>query len=114
MTKNRVLIAATAAMLGAFAFAAVAPTATSATAIGNSSISLMPDSNLQLIDTKKKDKKETNKKVVKKKVWVYDAGKHGKRYKYKNGPYVYYYGGYYYTRPWWTVAVPGVSVCIGC
>ena len=51
------------------------------------------------------------KKKHKKTVWVYNPGKHGKRWRYKRGPYLYYYGGYYYTRPWWT---PGLNICIGC
>jgi hypothetical protein len=31
----------------------------------------------------------------------YDRKKHGRRYKYKHGPYVHFYGGYWYASPWW-------------
>jgi len=57
------------------------------------------------------------KKVVKKngnvtkKVWVYDRGRHGVRYRARRPGYGYYYGGYYYSKPWWT---PGINLCIGC
>ena len=34
--------------------------------------------------------------------WVYAKGKHGKRFKVKTKGYPYFYGGYYYARPWWT------------
>jgi hypothetical protein len=33
--------------------------------------------------------------------WVYVKGKHGNRYVKKRPGYGYYYGGYYYAKPWW-------------
>ncbi len=33
--------------------------------------------------------------------WVYVKGKHGNRYVKKRKGYNYYYGGYYYSKPWW-------------
>jgi len=59
----------------------------------------------------------TKKKVVRKnghmtkKVWVYDRGRYGMRYRARRPGYTYYYGGYYYSKPWWT---PGINLCIGC
>jgi hypothetical protein len=52
-------------------------------------------------------KKKVVKTGHKKKVWVYSSSKHGPRYRAKRSGYAYYYGGYYYSRPWWTI-------CIGC
>jgi hypothetical protein len=59
------------------------------------------------------------KKIVKKKghhktVWIYSRRSHGLRYRSKRGPYAYYYGGYYYSQPWWTIGEPGLNLCIGC
>jgi hypothetical protein len=34
--------------------------------------------------------------------WVYVPGKHGNRYNYKRKGYGYYYGGWWYKKPWWT------------
>ena len=45
-----------------------------------------------------------------KKVWVY-SNRYGPRYKVRRPGYGYYYGGYYYARPYWT---PGINLCIGC
>jgi hypothetical protein len=40
--------------------------------------------------------------------WVYVPGKHGKRWKNKRAGYGYYYGGWWYARPWWTIGpAPG-------
>ena len=33
--------------------------------------------------------------------FVYVKGKHGNRYKAKRAGYGYYYGGYWYAKPWW-------------
>ncbi|CAN5257979.1 hypothetical protein BH10PSE7_BH10PSE7_38370 [soil metagenome] len=44
----------------------------------------------------------------------YDRHRHGNRYAKRQGRYTYYYGGYYYDRPWWTIGVPGLNLCIGC
>jgi len=42
--------------------------------------------------------------------WVYVKGKHGPRYKSKRAGYGYYYGGWYYSKPWWKVGGPKVWV----
>ena len=31
--------------------------------------------------------------------------RYGPRYRYRHGRYTYFYGGYYYARPWWTLGV---------
>jgi hypothetical protein len=36
---------------------------------------------------------------------VYSARVYGPRYRYRRAGYGYYYGGYWYARPWWTVGV---------
>jgi hypothetical protein len=47
--------------------------------------------------------------------WRYTA-RYGPRYRYRHAGYGYYYGGYWYARPWWGigVGVPGINLCIGC
>jgi hypothetical protein len=47
-------------------------------------------------------------------VWVYNGHRHGARYRYRRAGYGYYYGGYWYARPWWTIGVPMINLCIGC
>jgi hypothetical protein len=42
--------------------------------------------------------------------WVYVDKKYGPRYRYRRPGYGYYYGGWWYPRPWWTVAVGPVVV----
>lgn len=39
----------------------------------------------------------------------YDPGRHGRRFRYRTGPYVHFYGGYWYATPWWTVGPVTVS-----
>ncbi len=38
--------------------------------------------------------------------WRYDSHRHGHRYLQRRSGYGYYYGGYWYRRPWWTLTVP--------
>ena len=48
--------------------------------------------------------------VVKKperRLWVYDSHRTVHRYRHRHGTYVYYYGGWYYPRPWWTIRIGG-------
>ena len=63
---------------------------------------------------KKKKGGTVVKKTTTTKRWAYSPRRHGVRYRTKRANYVYYYNGYYYARPWWTIGVPGVNVCIGC
>lgn len=75
------------------------------------------NSNIQLADTvvKKKvvKKKKKGNVTTKTTVWRYDSSRH-KRARVKDTTYVYYHDGYYYDQPYWTLAVPGVNLCIGC
>ena len=106
MSRMSLPVFAAALTIGAFSVGFGASTAGAVTAISsNATISTTADPNLQLAYVKKKV--VVKKKGVTRKIWVYDRGKNGARFRYKHGPYVYYYGGYYYTRPWWTL-------CIGC
>jgi len=97
-------------MLGAFALGIFGPEASAMTVFGGTSPVIQRDSAVQLVVEHRKVKKEGHNK----KVWVYNRRVHGVRYGYKHGPYRYYYGGYYYARPWWTIGVPGINLCIGC
>ena len=46
-------------------------------------------------------------------VWVYIPSKHGARWHYRHGPYVYFYNGWWYSRPWWTLGPgPGAGVWV--
>jgi hypothetical protein len=97
-------------MLGAFALGTSGPEASAMTVFGGTSPVVQRDSAVQLVAEHRKVKKEGHNK----KVWVYKRSAHGARYRYSHGPYRYYYGGYYYAQPWWTIGVPGINLCIGC
>ena len=56
---------------------------------------------LQLVHERKYGKK------YKKKRWSWNRHHHGKRYRYKRPGYAYYYGGYWYPRPYWRYE-PGI------
>ena len=58
-------------------------------------------SNLQLVAQRR----------VQRRVWVYNRRAHGPRFAYRHGRYRYYYGGWWYPRPWWAVA-PGVGIAV--
>ncbi|MGF7159090.1 hypothetical protein FHS85_000700 [Rhodoligotrophos appendicifer] len=47
-----------------------------------------------------------NNRYKRSKTVYYNRNKYGPRYKYKRPGYGYYYGGYYYAQPWWTVGLP--------
>ena len=108
MIRKNLAATAVSVILGAFALGALVPEAGAVTMFGSTSPIVVPDSGVQLAAEHRKVKKRG------KKVWVYDRRRHGVRYRYKRGAYVYYYGGYYYARPWWTIGVPGINLCIGC
>ena len=36
-----------------------------------------------------------------KRIWRYNQRRHGNRYTTRRGPYTHFYGGHYYSRPWW-------------
>jgi len=116
--------------LGAFSFGVLAPTAEAITPIGTASpISISVDPNIELAATKvikKRHKtvvtKNRHKTVIVKNnrrktvvmmnkrhrmAWAYSRGKYGLRFKHRRPGYMYYYGGWWYPRPWWTI-------CIGC
>jgi hypothetical protein len=116
MLRKVLPIAAASIIVVAFGFGAAPLPAEAVTPIGYlSTITSAADPYVPAAQVKKKTVvKKKNGKVTKKTTWVYDPKKNGKRYKYKNGAYTYYYGGYYYARPWWTIGVPGVNLCIGC
>ena len=42
--------------------------------------------------------------------WVYVQTRHGHRYRARRAGYGYYYGGYWYARPWWTIGIGPVIV----
>jgi hypothetical protein len=39
--------------------------------------------------------------------WSYARRRHGRRYRRRRPGYIYPYGGYYYSRPWWNLG-PGI------
>lgn len=50
----------------------------------------------------------------------YDRDRHGPRYSYRRPGFQHYYGGHYYSSPWWTgpsigfgITVPGVALGLG-
>ena len=42
--------------------------------------------------------------------WVYVPARHGARFKVRHPGYGYFYGGWWYARPWWTIGVGPVVV----
>ncbi|MGE0004298.1 MAG: BA14K family protein [Parvibaculaceae bacterium] len=44
--------------------------------------------------------------------WYYDRHRHGHRYKQRHGRYRYHHGGWWYSRPWWTLG-PSITLGIG-
>ena len=111
MLKGKLAISAVAFILGAFSLGALGSTAQALTPVG-SGMSITEPSNIQPAATYVKKKKVVvNKKGhVTKKTWVYNR-KYGPRYTSKRPGYGYYYGGYWYARPYWQ---PGINLCIGC
>jgi hypothetical protein len=110
-----------AAVLMATAFGAATLGADAITAGATPVTGMVPgiattDTNLQSVAVVKKKKTVVRKKgkVTKRTTWVYSSGRHGPRYRYKRAGYGYYYGGYWYRRPWWTYGGPGINLCIGC
>jgi hypothetical protein len=102
MRRTTLAAVAAAAIIGAFSFGAPAgavPATGSVPAITNAG-SLV---NAAVMVVKKKGHKKT--------VWVYNRKRHGIRYRARRAGFGYYYGGYWYARPWWT---PGLNICIGC
>ena len=119
MLTRTLAVASVAAIVGAFSLGSTsAPTNAAAMFTAPASISTS-EKNIQLADYVVKKKKvvknkKNGNKVVRTTTWHYDANRHGHRYRHRTGAYAYYYNGYYYEQPWWTIAVPGVNLCIGC
>jgi len=42
--------------------------------------------------------------------WVYVPARHGVRYRVRRPGFAYYYGGWWYSRPWWSVGVGPVVI----
>jgi hypothetical protein len=53
------------------------------------------------------DRKGKKYKKYNKKRWSWNRHHHGKRYRYKRPGFAYYYGGYWYPRPYWR-SEPGI------
>jgi hypothetical protein len=90
-------------VLTAFSFGVLAPAAEALTPAGSTTPLTVSDPNIQLAYVKKVVVKKKHKKTV----FVYNRKRHGLRFRTKRAGYRYYYGGYWYPRPWW-------SICIGC
>jgi hypothetical protein len=112
MLRKSLVVAIAATVVSAFGLGVIAPTADAMTAIGNTStITAAPDPNFQFARV---HKRIVNKNGHRNTVWAYNRRNNGVRYHYRHGPYAYYYGGYYYSHPWWTIGGPGLNLCIGC
>ena len=106
---------------GAFVLGIDSPPSVAGAIFGKAPVVLMErDTNIEPAAVAKKKvvvkRKKTKHGVVttRRTTWVYNSKRHGHRYNYRSGPNVYYYGGYYYERPWWTLAAPSVNLCFGC
>jgi hypothetical protein len=107
MLKHGFAMGAAMLITGAFGLSALDTSAQAVTPIGTGPA--LTSSDIQLAATVVK--KRVIKKGGKKRVFVYNRAKYGPRFRVKRPGYTYYYGGYYYSRPWWT---PGINLCIGC
>ena len=103
MIRSKLTAGLIAGVLSAFTFGLVGSAANAVTPLATGYAVSSPAS-IELAATKKVVVKKGHKK------WVYTK-KYGKRYKARRPGYVYYYGGWWYPRPWWR---PGVTLCIGC
>src|SRR5436190_5616873 len=98
MLRLPIVIVAAALSAGALTLPA------SATTVSGSPVPMVnksPASNLQLVAQRR----------VQRRVWVYNRRAHGPRFAYRHGRYRYYYGGWWYPRPWWGVG-PGVGIAV--
>lgn len=117
MTRSASMLAALGLLAGTFMIPATSPAATLSPPVsmesGNANIQLAHTTVTKTTVVKRKKGQVVRRTSTK---WVYDSGRHGPRYRKRTGGYRYYYGGYYYSKPWWAVnvGVPGVNVCVGC
>ena len=109
MLRHGLALGAAMLVTGAFGLSALDTSALAVTPVGSGGA--LTSSDIQLAATVVKKKVIKKKGDTKKKVWIYSRAKHGPRFRVKRPGYTYYYGGYYYARPWWT---PGINLCIGC
>ena len=102
---RKVVLATTAALgLGALCFGAS----------GASAAAISPGSPLPVLEGAQLGHVEqvATKKQIRR--WRYNQRRHGNRFRARRGGFNYYYGGYYYARPWWTYDNdPGFSISIG-
>jgi hypothetical protein len=107
MLRHGFALGAAMLVTGAFGLSALDTSALAVTPIGSGAAANSSDIQLAATVVKKKviKKKDGKRKVI------YSRSRHGPRYRVKRPGYTYYYGGYYYARPWWT---PGINLCIGC
>ncbi|MFL5258236.1 MAG: hypothetical protein ACJ8AS_00670 [Hyphomicrobiales bacterium] len=113
MKRSKIAAGAVAAALSAFGLGLLGSTAHAVTPVANGMKVDQPAITL------------VARKVVRRhdrRVWVYNK-RFGPRYRYRRAGYGYYYGGYWYARPWWTLGPaygpywgpgPGINLCIGC
>jgi hypothetical protein len=126
MLKAKFAVGTVAFVLSAFSFGLLGSTANAITPVGTG-LAITEPSNIHLAYVKRK--------VVKRhgnghrhghtygyrhghnygyrhghRAWVYSS-RYGHRYRARRAGYAYYYGGWWYPRPYWQ---PGISICIGC
>jgi len=119
MLQGKFAVGSVALILSAFSFGL----------LGSSANALMPagpgvslaQPNIELAYYKKKVivvEKNGHRRWRKDRMWAYEPG-YGHRYRYRRAGYGYYYGGWWYPRPYWDspgpyVGGPGINLCIGC
>jgi hypothetical protein len=106
--RKSILAAAVALTAGAVGFTGIAPSYAGAM----SSAAPVQKSGYQagdlLQDVASRKKYSKNKY---KKRWAWNRHKHGKRFRHKQRGYSYYYGGYWYPKPFWRTE-PGIYIRI--
>src|SRR6476661_6681013 len=101
MLRMSLPVLAATLVVGAFGVGLSAPYAYAATPpASNLTLGTVAEPSLKVAYVKKKVVVKRKGHRVVKKTFVYSRAKYGARFRYRHGPYRYYYGGYYYTRPW--------------
>jgi hypothetical protein len=114
MLRAKFAVGTVAVVLSAFSFGLLGSTANAITPVA-AGLTITEPSNIQLAYVKRKVKRHGyNHRGYGHRhghrAWVYSS-RYGHRYRHRHAGFGYYYGGWWYPRPYWQ---PGINLCIGC
>ena len=116
-TKPKIFAAliAGALALGGLATGASAATGSSTVLSQTNIAGGFEKSSVQQIDwrraERRADRRAWKRQVRRDRAWYYNPRSHGPRYRVRRPGFGYFYGGYYYPRPWWRMG-PGPVVVL--